>query len=195
MEQICNLEISREIEKIMNNKLLQKDIKYKYMLIAHLASFNSLDPHSKTGACIISKDGELLSIGWNAMPCLGDFSWKREGAEENTKYPYVVHAERMAIYNAIIKGKVNKLKDASIYVNLFPCNQCMQQIAMYDLEALYYDSDRYHDSLFSKEARKIIHELKKNRKEGFQCKQINIDKEELNYYEMLKENINEEVRN
>lgn len=191
MKQICDLKIKNEIEKIVNSDLSQE----KYMIIAHLASLNSLDPNSKTGACIVSKDGEVISIGWNAMPPIGKFPWEREGKEENTKYPYVVHAERMAIYNAIMDGQVEKLENASIYVNLFPCNQCMQQVAIYNLSALYYDSDKYHDSLFSKEARFIIKELKKGRKDGFICKQININKNILDNYKSLKESINEKVGN
>ena len=191
MKQICDFKIANYIERVKKDKdEFGKD--KAYMLIAHLASLNSLDPHSKTGACIVSKDGELVSIGWNAMPFDGAFSWEREGLEEETKYPYVVHAERMAIYNAIIEGKVDKLKGASIYVNLFPCNQCMQQIALYELDGLYYDSDKYHDSLFTKEARIIIDKLQKNRKSGFKVKQINVS-QELDKYQKLGEEENEKV--
>jgi hypothetical protein len=67
MKQICDFKIADYIRKIYNHKDDLGENK-AFMLIAHLASFNSLDPHSKTGACIVSNDGELVSIGWNAMP-------------------------------------------------------------------------------------------------------------------------------
>jgi deoxycytidylate deaminase len=97
----------------------------------------------------------------------------------------------MAIYNAIIEGKVDRLKGGSIYVNLFPCNQCMQQIALYNLSALYYDSDKYHDSIFSKEARIIINELTKIC--DFQVKQVVIDDRKLTEYKKLLEEENEKI--
>lgn len=180
MKQICNTEILKEISKIYKNKeKLGSD--YAYMIIAHLASFNSNDPHSQTGSVIVSKDDEILSLGWNEMPFPGNFPWEREGEEDKTKYPYVVHAERMAIHNAILDNNTEKLNDAIMYVNLFPCNQCMQQITMYNIKGLYYDSDKYHDMLFSKEARIIIEEYKKY-KDNFICKQINIDNDKLSEY-------------
>lgn len=181
MKQICNKKILQEIKKIEKNKE-KIGIDKAYMLITHLASLNSNDPHSKTGACIVSENNELISIGWNEMPFPGKFPWNREGEEEQTKYPYVVHAERMAIHNAILDGKTGLLENSTIYVNLFPCNQCMQQVAIYNLKALYYDSDKYHDLSFSKEARLIIKELDKYRKTGFICKQVIADKEKVSEY-------------
>ncbi len=181
MKQMCNPKIQEEINNIYQNKE-KIGLDNAYMLIAHLASFNSNDPHSQTGSVIISKDNEIVSIGWNEMPFPGNFPWIREGEEENTKYPYVVHAERMAIHNAILDNNTEKLTDSNMYVNLFPCNQCMQQVTMYKLKGLYYDSDKYHDATFSKEARIIMKEYKKY-KDNFICKQITIDKDKLSEYQ------------
>lgn len=186
----CNDSIWKKINEIVNNKELDRD--KKYMLISYLASYNSNDPHSKVGACIV-KDDKLISIGWNRMPCEGDFSWDREGKEEDTKYPYVIHAERDAIYRATMVALGKDLEDASIYVNLFPCNHCMQQVVMYKMKELYYDCDKYHDCNFSKEARKIIREFDKNRDDGFMVKQIQITSKELEKYECLEECFYEKI--
>lgn len=46
------------------------------------------------GACIVSPDNIIISTGYNGLPngCSDDeYPWEREG--EETKYPYVVHAE------------------------------------------------------------------------------------------------------
>ncbi len=48
---------------------------------------------------------------------------EREGEWLDTKYPYVVHAEANAILNS-----TSSLKGATIYVKVFPCNECAKLI-------------------------------------------------------------------
>ena len=94
-----------------------------FMGVALLASMRSKDPSTQVGACIVGPDNIILSTGYNGFPrgCSDDeFPWAREGAETETKYPFVVHAELNAILNA--GGK--SLRGARIYVALFPCNEC-----------------------------------------------------------------------
>ena len=72
-----------------------------FMGVAMLAARRSKDPNTQVGACIVSQDNIIISTGYNGMPkgCSDDeFPWDREG--EQTKYPYVVHAELNAILNA-----------------------------------------------------------------------------------------------
>ena len=92
-----------------------------FMGVAVLASKRSKDPNTQVGACIVGSNNIILSTGYNGFPigCSDDeYPWDREGNE--TKYPYVVHAELNAILNA--NGK--SLHGAMIYVALFPCNEC-----------------------------------------------------------------------
>ena len=72
-----------------------------FMGVAMLAARRSKDPSTQVGACIVSQDNIIISTGYNGMPkgCSDDeFPWNREG--EDTKYPYVVHAELNAILNS-----------------------------------------------------------------------------------------------
>lgn len=76
-----------------------------FMGIAILSSKRSKDPSTKVGACIVSSDKKVLSLGYNGMPVGVDdnlIPWGREGEELETKYPYVCHAELNAILNLII---------------------------------------------------------------------------------------------
>lgn len=96
-----------------------------FMGVAMLAAKRSKDPNTQVGACIVSQDNIILSTGYNGFPkgCSDDeFPWDREG--DNTKYPFVVHAELNAILNC--NGK--SLRNAKIYVALFPCNECAKAI-------------------------------------------------------------------
>ena len=72
-----------------------------FMGIAMLAARRSKDPNTQVGACIVSQDNIIISTGYNGMPkgCSDDeYPWDRVG--EETKYPYVVHAELNAVLNA-----------------------------------------------------------------------------------------------
>ena len=83
----------------------------------------------------------MVGIGYNGFP-IGcdddDFPWAREGDFLETKYPFVVHAELNAILNS-----TQKLNGCSIYVSLFPCNECAKAIIQSGIRRIVYESDKY----------------------------------------------------
>lgn len=112
-----------------------------FMGIAILSGKRSKDPSTQVGACIV-KDNKIIGIGYNGLPagCSDDdFPWEKEGEFLETKYPYVVHAELNAILNSI----TNDLKGSSIYVALFPCNECAKAIIQSGIKKVVYLSDKY----------------------------------------------------
>lgn len=116
-----------------------------FMAVAILASLRSKDPSTQVGACIVSDNNIILSTGYNGFPagCSDDeFPWERDGKMEETKYPFVVHAELNAILNA--NGK--SLKGAKIYVDLFPCNECAKAIIQSGIKEVVYLNDKYADT-------------------------------------------------
>ena len=95
-----------------------------FMGIAKLSSMRSKDPNTQVGACIVSSDNRILSIGYNGAPngfSDEEFPWEREGNPKETKYMYVCHAEMNAILN--YRGSRKELENARIYVDLFPFYQ------------------------------------------------------------------------
>ena len=112
-----------------------------FMGLAHLSGLRSKDPNTQVGACIVDKDNKVVSIGYNGMPrgCNdNDYPWDREGAFLDTKYAFVVHAELNAILNAS-----RSVNDCSIYVSLFPCNECAKAIIQSGIKKIIYESDKY----------------------------------------------------
>ena len=114
-----------------------------FMGVALLTAQRSKDPSTQVGACIVDNEKRILSTGYNGFP-LGcsddDFPWDREGESENdTKYPFVVHAELNAILNA--RGK--NLTGSTIYVALFPCHECAKAIIQSGISRVVYLSDKY----------------------------------------------------
>ena len=111
-----------------------------FMGVAMLAAQRSKDPSTQVGACIVSQDNIIISTGYNGMPkgCSDDdFPWNRDG--EDTKYPYVVHAE----LNAILNASGRDLRGSKLYVALFPCNECAKAVIQSGVKEIFYLSDKY----------------------------------------------------
>ena len=118
-----------------------------FMAIARLSSLRSKDPSTQVGACIVSADNRILSIGYNGAPngfSDDTFPWDREGDMLNTKYAFVCHAEMNAILN--YRGSRTELEGAKIYVDLFPCNECAKLIVQSGIKEVIYLSDKYKDT-------------------------------------------------
>ena len=118
-----------------------------FMAVAKLSAKRSKDPSTQVGACIVSEDNRILSIGYNGTPNGFDddvFPWDREGHPLETKYLYVVHAERNAILN--YRGNRRDFINAKIYVDLFPCNECAKEIIQSGIKEVIYLSDKYSNT-------------------------------------------------
>ena len=112
-----------------------------FMGVALLSSYRSKDPSTKVGACIVNEQKRIIGIGYNGFPygCSDDeFPWSRDGEYLDCKYPYVVHAEPNAILNS-----TTSLQGATIYVTLFPCNECAKLIIQSGIKEIVYMGDKY----------------------------------------------------
>jgi dCMP deaminase len=117
-----------------------------FMGVAFLSGLRSKDPHTQVGACIVSADNKILSMGYNGFPkgCSDDdFPWTREGDDPlQNKYFYSTHSE----LNAILNYRGGSLDGAKLYVSLFPCNECAKAIIQAGIRTVIYDSDKYGDT-------------------------------------------------
>ena len=146
--------------KIKEEKLGNKRQNYLswdefFMGIAKLAGARSKDPSTQVGACIVDENNRVLAIGYNGTPNNFDddaFPWDREGEDLETKYLYVIHAER----NAIANGNRISLRGARIYVDLFPCNECAKLIIQSGIKEVIYLSDKYKDTDDVKISKKLM---------------------------------------
>ena len=110
------------------------------MGIAMLSGMRSKDPNTQVGACIVSPEHKIMSMGYNGFPngCSDDeFPWAREG--DDNKYFYSTHSE----LNAILNYRGGSLEGTTIYVTLFPCNECAKAIIQSGIKEIVYDSDKY----------------------------------------------------
>lgn len=115
----------------------------KFMNMAREVAKKSLDPNTKVGACVV-KNGEVLSLGFNDIPKgypSKKFPWARIGNPLETKYLFVIHAELNSITS--YKGLKEDLEGATIYVTLFPCNECAKLIIQSGIKEVIYECDKY----------------------------------------------------
>ena len=105
-----------------------------FMGIALLSARRSKDPSTQVGACIVSEENRILSVGYNGMPrsCDDDeYPWDREGGALDTKY----------ILN--YSSANGTLKGSKVYTTLFPCNECAKALVQSGVGEIIYYSDKY----------------------------------------------------
>jgi len=106
---------------------------------ATIWSKRSEDLYQKVGACILDKDGRVLSIGYNGLsPKLTKPAsfWKDRDNRRN----YIIHAEINAL--SLVKRQDEPYL---IAVNLLPCSHCALNIACYGIKKVVYSKDYERD--------------------------------------------------
>lgn len=126
-----------------------------FMGVSMLAGMRSKDPNTQVGACIVSGDNKILSMGYNGFPkgCSDDeFPWDREGDPLDTKYAYVTHSE----LNAILNYRGGSLEGTKLYVSLFPCNECAKAIIQAGIRTVVYADDKYDGTPMNTASKKLF---------------------------------------
>lgn len=113
-----------------------------FMATAILAAQRSKDPATQVGAVIVNDERKIVGIGYNGFPAGCDdamFPWSKHGSDPlERKYLYVVHAE----VNAILNKNSATVKGCTMFVALFPCNECAKMIIQAGIRNVQYLSDK-----------------------------------------------------
>lgn len=126
-----------------------------FMLLAQLIAQRSKDPRTQTGSVVVDERNVVLGLGYNGFPRNIDQDALPWGAEQDewvySKYPYSVHSERNAIYNA------NKsVEGGRVFCTLFPCNECAKTIIQCGIREVIYMDDKYINEEYSIAAKKMF---------------------------------------
>ena len=127
------------MEKRVDNVLTWDEY---FMGLAHLSALRSKDPNTQVGAAIVDENHRVVSVGYNGFPTGvsdDEVPWSREGDVLTSKYAFVVHAELNAILNS-----QRSVRGCTIYVSLFPCNECAKAIIQSGIKKIVYESDKYN---------------------------------------------------
>lgn len=115
-----------------------------FMSVALLSAQRSKDPNTQVWACIVDQDKKIVWIWYNGFPmwCSDEILPRsREGNFLDTKYAYVCHGELNAITNS-----TKNLKGCTMYVAMFPCNECAKLIIQSGIKKIIYLIDKYAET-------------------------------------------------
>jgi dCMP deaminase len=121
-----------------------------YLDICKMVSARSKDPNTQIGCVIAGPAHEIRSTGYNSLP-RGIRDDVPERLERPTKYLWMEHAERNAIYNAARCG--TPLEGCTLYVEIMPCMDCaravvqagIRQVVVSGARMSQYTSDYYDE--------------------------------------------------
>ena len=94
----------------------------------------------KQVGCVLVKDNNILSVGFNGTPVGWDNTC--EGKDGKT-LPEVLHAESNAI--AKVAKSTQSTEGASAYITLSPCVDCAKLLIQAGIVEVFY-KERYHDT-------------------------------------------------
>jgi len=144
-----------------------------FMGIAILSSKRSKDPSTQVGACIVDADNKVVSIGYNGMPRHihdEDLTWNK-GEGLDSKYLYVCHAEMNAILNT---RNGSALNGCTLYVTLFPCNECTKALIQVGIKEIVYACNKYADTVSVQASRRML-DLAGVKVREYQGRQLDIE--------------------
>ena len=158
-------ELKGKVERELDKGLVVKKLATKregviswddyFMAIAGLSAQRSKDPSTQVGACIVDSQKKIVGVGYNGFPagCSDDvLPWSREGEFLDVKYSYVCHAG----LNAILNSSGRNLQGSSIYVYMFPCNECAKAIIQSGIREVVFLSDKYADLEAYRASRRML---------------------------------------
>lgn len=128
-----------------------------FMAMAFLTAQRSKDPNTQVGACIVDRHQRIVALGYNGFPAGASddvLPWSRTAVQPlHRKYHYVCHAE----VNAVLNKCSDNVKDTTLYVALFPCNECAKVLVQAGVKEVVYMSDIYHDTDSCRASRILFH--------------------------------------
>lgn len=124
------------MEQIINWKTFERNLQKDKVYLNIAEQIGSLSHcKRKQVGCIIVKDDNIISTGFNETPKNMDNSC--ESTEDGETLWYVLHSES----NAITKLSKSTLssEDSTMYITLSPCKQCAKLILQSGIKRIVYN--------------------------------------------------------
>jgi dCMP deaminase len=125
------------MEKLILSYLMQEnradDWDNMFFATATLWSRKSHDIQTQCG-CVLVKNKTIIATGYNGfMRGIDDYTFPNTRPE---KYPFMIHAEANAVYNAARQGQ--STEGARAYITAIPCRNCLQMLWQCGITEVYY---------------------------------------------------------
>jgi len=109
-----------------------------WMSLAHLIARRSKDTSFQAGAVLVGEGHRLLGTAYNGpAPTVedGGFDW----TDRELKRSLVCHAESNCLWFAVAAHGRESLFGSVLFVNGFPCSQCMKEIVRAGVRSVVWD--------------------------------------------------------
>lgn len=116
----------------MNPKEKQRLLDSRYLRMAFIWAENSYCQRRQVGAILV-KDNMIISDGFNGTP--SGFENRCED-EDDTTFPYVLHAEANAITK--VARSNNSSEGSTLYITTSPCMECSKLIIQAGIRRIVY---------------------------------------------------------
>ena len=120
----------------------QIDLDKTYLKMAHEWGQLSKAKRKKVG-CLVVKDGQIISDGYNGTPSGMDNECEYEYNGKLITKPVVLHAESNALMK--LAKSNNNSNGATIYLSLSPCFDCSKLIVQAGISRVVY-KEKYRDN-------------------------------------------------
>ena len=123
-----------------------------FLLSAALWSQRSHDQETQCG-CVLAKDKRIISTGYNGFISNIDDSVLPRTRPD--KYPFMIHAEANAVYNAAKNGM--STSGSTCYVTAVPCLSCLQMLHQCGVsEIIFSDISTPKMEIYSEKYNKVL---------------------------------------
>lgn len=125
----------------------------RFMDLARLVGGWSKDRSTQVGCVIVGPRNEVRSIGYNGFP-RGAKDDADHRHERPLKYKWTEHAERNALYNALLSGA--SVTGCRMYLPWFPCMDCARAIAQAGIAELVAHEPDISDEKWGEDFREAL---------------------------------------
>jgi dCMP deaminase len=119
-----------------------------FLGLAKVISQRSHDIHTQHGCVITDKNHRILGVGYNGFP--KGLKDEELPTDRPNKYPWMIHAERNALSNCVIRPD-----NATAYVTGQSCNDCIMALWQEGVDTVYM-IDGHGTHLFDEKQQKIF---------------------------------------
>jgi len=105
-----------------------------YLTMAFVVAQRSIDPNTRCGCVIVSKDNRVLATGYNGPIKQSDD--KKIPMTRPEKYAHFIHSEENALL--AYSGSTQDISGATAYVTGRPCHRCLRDLIQKGITHIIY---------------------------------------------------------
>lgn len=119
-----------------------------FLGLAKVVAQRSHDIHTQHGCIITDKNHRILGVGYNGFP--KGLEDKQLPLTRPEKYPWMVHSERNALANCVVRPD-----GGTAYVTGQCCNDCIMALHQEGIDTVYM-IDSHGTKLFDEQSKKVF---------------------------------------